>query len=85
MRQTLRALRSAVLAATVLALPAVAAHAATIAAACPPGSLGTFTVTGFAPGDVVLVSGACNVNLVNPARDQRRHARRAGHGHPHRG
>ena len=57
MSRTLRALRSAVLVATVLALPAVAAHAATIAAACPPGSLGTFTVTGFAPGDVVLVSG----------------------------
>lgn len=66
MRRTLRALRSVALVATALALPAVAAHAATIAAACPPGSLGTFTVTGFAPGDVVLVSGACTVNLDIP-------------------
>ena len=66
MRRTLRALRSAVFVAAVLVLPAVAAHAATIAAACPPGSLGTFTVTGFAPGDVVLVSGACIVNLDIP-------------------
>jgi parallel beta-helix repeat protein len=50
---------------TVLLSPVVA-QAATIAAACPPGSLGTFTVQGFAPGDVVLVSGACTVNLVIP-------------------
>jgi parallel beta-helix repeat protein len=59
-------LRSAVLIATVLALPAVMAHGATIPAACPAGSLGTFTVTGFAPGDVILVSGNCNVNLDIP-------------------
>jgi parallel beta-helix repeat protein len=67
MTHALRTLRSAVLAAIVLVLPAVAARAATISAACPPGSLGTFTVTGFAPGDVILVSGSCNVNLVIPS------------------
>jgi hypothetical protein len=66
MTHALRTLRSAVLAAIVLVLPAVTAQAATIPAACPPGSLGTFTVTGFAPGDVVLVSGACTVNLDIP-------------------
>jgi parallel beta-helix repeat protein len=66
MRHAPRTLRSAVLVAAVLILPAVTAHAAIIPVTCPPGSLGTFTVTGFAAGDVVLVSGNCNVNLEIP-------------------
>ena len=67
MGHVVRVIRRCLPAALLVALSPLAAPAATIPVACPPGSLGTFTLQGFAPGDVLLVSGTCTVNLVIPA------------------
>lgn len=62
-----QAIRGCLLIGLLLAWPPPAVHAATIPVVCPPGSLGTINLQGLVnPGDVVILSGVCTLNLVFP-------------------